>query len=112
MIAQRSEILPLSLKLSCKFYLSSITACQSLLNCFASFSIQHTCSQPSERAKVTFKKRIDIAKEELEVGPTCHITNGDEEDVPDFAGQFHKSLPHDKNGQVRHVRVCSSSLSL
>ncbi len=57
-------------------------------------------SQPSERAKVTLQKRVNAAKEEFHVGPTCHITNGDEENVPDFVGQFHKSLPHDKFGNV------------
>ena len=56
--------------------------------------------QPVERAKVTFKKRVAIAKNEFAVGPTCHITNGDEENVPLFAGQYHKSLPHDQFGQV------------
>eukprot|EP00903_Cladosiphon_okamuranus_P014557 g13503.t1 len=55
---------------------------------------------PSERAKVTLHKRVGAAKEEFQVGPTCHITNGDEQSVPDFAGQFHKSLPHDYNGVV------------
>eukprot|EP00752_Nemacystus_decipiens_P009700 g8663.t1 len=55
---------------------------------------------PSERAKVTLHKRVGAAKDEFEVGPTCHITNGDEESVPDFAGMFHKSLPHDYNGVV------------
>eukprot|EP00752_Nemacystus_decipiens_P009703 g8666.t1 len=55
---------------------------------------------PKERAKVTFAKRVHAAKEEFKVGPTCHITNGDEETVPDYAGQFHKSLPHDEFGVV------------
>eukprot|EP00904_Undaria_pinnatifida_P002850 jgi/Undpi1/12566/HiC_scaffold_6.g02235.m1 len=55
---------------------------------------------PVERAKVTRSKRLAITKDEFSVGPTCHITNGDEENVPGFAGQFHKSLPHDKYGQV------------
>ncbi|CAN0569515.1 unnamed protein product [Ectocarpus sp. 12 AP-2014] len=55
---------------------------------------------PTERAKVTLQKRVDTAKEEFQVGPTCHITNGDETNVPDFIGQFHKSLPHDKFGTV------------
>ncbi|CAN0564944.1 unnamed protein product, partial [Laminaria digitata] len=56
--------------------------------------------QPVQRATVTLEKRLAIAKNEFGVGPTCHITNGDEEDVPLFAGQYHKSLPHDKFGQV------------
>lgn len=45
-----------------------------------------------------------LASNEFAVGPTCHITNGDEENVPLFAGQYHKTLPHDEFGQVR-VRV-------
>ena len=49
---------------------------------------------------MTLAKRVHAAKDEFEVGPTCHITNGDEETVADFAGQFHKSLPHDYNGVV------------
>ncbi|CAM9706578.1 unnamed protein product, partial [Laminaria digitata] len=56
--------------------------------------------QPVARAKVTLLKRLAIAKDEFSVGPTCHINNGDEENVPLFAGQYHKSLPHDEFGQV------------
>ncbi|CAN0418201.1 unnamed protein product, partial [Ascophyllum nodosum] len=55
---------------------------------------------PTERGKVTFEKRVEIAKGELAVGPTCHLNNGDEANVPNFVGQFHKSLPHDELGQV------------
>lgn len=62
--------------------------------------LRRCLSQPSERAKVTLQKRVNAAKEEFHVGPTCHITNGDEKNVPDFVGQFHKSLPHDKFGNV------------
>ena len=63
------------------------------------------------RAEVTLKNRLAIAKDEFEVGPTCHITNGDEENVPRFAGQYHKTLPHDKFGQVRastSTSMCTS----
>ena len=49
---------------------------------------------------MTLAKRVHAAKDEYQVGPTCHITNGDEQSFPDFAGQFHKSLPHDKFGAV------------
>ena len=56
--------------------------------------------QPIERAKITREMRETIAKNEFAVGPTCHITNGDEKNVPLFAGQYHKTLPHDKFGQV------------
>ncbi|CAN0532282.1 unnamed protein product, partial [Scytosiphon promiscuus] len=56
--------------------------------------------QPVARAKVTLLNRLTITKDEFSVGPTCHINNGDEENVPLFAGQFHKTLPHDKFGQV------------
>eukprot|EP00904_Undaria_pinnatifida_P000010 jgi/Undpi1/10009/HiC_scaffold_28.g12463.m1 len=55
---------------------------------------------PVERATITRDNRIAIANNEFAVGPTCHITNGDEENVPLFAGQYHKSLPHDNFGQV------------
>eukprot|EP00904_Undaria_pinnatifida_P000009 jgi/Undpi1/10008/HiC_scaffold_28.g12462.m1 len=55
---------------------------------------------PVERVTTTRDNRIAIANNEFAVGPTCHITNGDEENVPLFAGQYHKSLPHDKFGQV------------
>eukprot|EP00904_Undaria_pinnatifida_P000007 jgi/Undpi1/10006/HiC_scaffold_28.g12460.m1 len=41
-----------------------------------------------------------LASNEFAVGPTCHITNGDEENVPLFAGQYHKTLPHDEFGQA------------
>lgn len=61
------------------------------------------CTQPVERAKITRQRRINNAEDEFEVGPTCHITNGDEEnpDIENFAGQFSKSLPHDDLGRVR-----------
>eukprot|EP00752_Nemacystus_decipiens_P009696 g8660.t1 len=72
---------------------------------------------PGERAKVTFSKRVHAAKEEFKVGPTCHITNGDEENVPDFVGQFHKSLPHDEFGVVdpaayEALRACAFSADI
>eukprot|EP00904_Undaria_pinnatifida_P002847 jgi/Undpi1/12563/HiC_scaffold_6.g02232.m1 len=45
-------------------------------------------------------KRLAIAKDEFAVGPTCHVSNGDEQNVPLYAGNYHKSLPHDRFGQV------------
>ncbi|CAM9587810.1 unnamed protein product, partial [Laminaria digitata] len=56
--------------------------------------------QPVARANVTLLNRLAIANDEFAVGPTCHVNNGDEENVPRFAGQYHKTLPHDKFGQV------------
>ena len=56
--------------------------------------------QPSHRANATFDKRLASAYEEHAVGPTCHVANCDEDEVPAYAGQFHKSLPHDEYGQV------------
>lgn len=68
--------------------------------------------QPVTRAKLTAKERFAIAKHEYAVGPTCHVSNGDEENVPLYAGNYHKSLPHDKFGQVCMFyvgsRVCLS----
>lgn len=32
--------------------------------------------------------------------PALHPTNGDESSVPNFYGQFHKSLPHNSDGMV------------
>ena len=59
-------------------------------------------SQPRERAEITRKKREIIAQDEFEVGPTCHITNGDEDNESlEFAGNYHKTLPHDRFGRVR-----------
>eukprot|EP00904_Undaria_pinnatifida_P002849 jgi/Undpi1/12565/HiC_scaffold_6.g02234.m1 len=58
-------------------------------------------SQPRERAETTRKKREIIAQDEFEVGPTCHITNGDEDNESlEFAGNYHKTLPHDRFGRV------------
>ena len=82
--------MPLSLRPSPAFVL--------VIVCILSTS---TALKPTERAKITFKRRIGIAVGELAVGPTCHLNNGDEASIPDFAGQFHKSLPHDQFGQVR-----------
>ncbi|CAN0565142.1 unnamed protein product, partial [Laminaria digitata] len=67
--------------------------------------LPHCCEygyfiQPVARANVTLLNRLAIANDEFAVGPTCHINNGDEENVPLFAGQYHKTLPHDKFGQV------------
>ena len=55
---------------------------------------------------MTFEKRVEISKGEFAVGPTCHLNNGDEANVPNFVGQFHKSLPHDELGQVPRRRRC------
>eukprot|EP00904_Undaria_pinnatifida_P002851 jgi/Undpi1/12567/HiC_scaffold_6.g02236.m1 len=64
-------------------------------------NIPHLLWKPAERAELTRKKREIIAQDEFEVGPTCHITNGDEENESlGFAGNFHKTLPHDKFGRV------------
>lgn len=49
-------------------------------------------------------KRLAVANAEFTVGPTCHVSNRDEENVPRYAGNFHKSLPHDRFGQVRKRR--------
>ncbi|CAN0305544.1 unnamed protein product, partial [Scytosiphon promiscuus] len=57
--------------------------------------------QPVTRGEVTRRNRLVIAQDEFKVGPTCHITNGDEEDETlMLAGQYHKTLPHDRFGQV------------
>ena len=66
----------------------------SMLPCYVSL-------QPVPRAEVTRAKRLAIADDEFKVGPTCHITNGDEDDETlMLAGQYHKTLPHDRFGQV------------
>ena len=57
--------------------------------------------QPTKRSKITFERRVGIAVGELAVGPTFHLNNADEANVPDFAGQFHNSLLHDQFGQAR-----------
>ena len=70
-----------------------------------------SCLQPPQRTKITLGNRLAIASAEVDVGPTCHIPNGDEENSPLFAGQYHKTRPHDKFGQVRGVRELSCCLS-
>ena len=53
-------------------------------------------------------KRLAIAKDEFAVGPTCHVSNGDEQNVPLYAGNYHKSLPHDRFGQVGNApEICA-----
>lgn len=61
---------------------------------------------------MTLEKRLAIAKDEFEVGPTCHISNGDEENVEDFAGNFHKTLPHNKFGEVRVCKINGTMLCM
>lgn len=56
--------------------------------------------QPGRYAGITRARRAHAANQEFAVGATCHISNGDEENVSDYVGQFHKSLPHDKFGIV------------
>ncbi|MGR9035563.1 MAG: vanadium-dependent haloperoxidase [Gammaproteobacteria bacterium] len=53
-----------------------------------------------ERHKQAYNYREDQANANYNNPPAPHPTNGDEAAVPNFYGQFHKSLPHDNNGVV------------
>lgn len=63
-------------------------------------------TQPGERAEAAFDFRISQA--ELELGGTsavCHFRNEDvdADGTPIPEGAFHKSLPHDRLGQVKQI---------
>lgn len=64
--------------------------------------------QPGERAEAAFDFRVGQAELELEgTSAVCHFRNGDVEadGTPILEGAFHKTLPHDRLGQVRQTRV-------
>jgi hypothetical protein len=53
-----------------------------------------------ERRLESFNIRIEAAKQELRRPPAHHPTNGDEERYPNRIGNFSKTLPHNKLGEV------------
>lgn len=54
----------------------------------------------SQRHQEAADYRINRANANFNNPPAQHLTNGDEYGVANFAGQFHKTLPHDNNGVV------------
>lgn len=53
-----------------------------------------------ERQKQAYEYREQQANINYNNPPALHPNNGDEANAPDYAGQFHKTLPHDANGLV------------
>ena len=53
-----------------------------------------------DRHSQAYDYRENRADMNYRKSPALHPTNGDESAVPNYQGQFHKSLPHDNNGMV------------
>ncbi|MCD2452547.1 vanadium-dependent haloperoxidase [Methylicorpusculum oleiharenae] len=54
----------------------------------------------TERKKLAYEYREHRANMNFLNSSAPHPTNGDESAVPNYSGQFHKSLPHNNNGMV------------
>jgi hypothetical protein len=54
----------------------------------------------TDRARDTYETREEAAREESKVPVPRHITNGDEQNYPNFIGNFSKGLPHNSLGEV------------
>lgn len=55
---------------------------------------------PEVRKTSAFDVRHQAAVDELQLGSIDHPCNGDEELYPSRIGSYHKTLPHDANGEV------------
>jgi hypothetical protein len=55
---------------------------------------------PVQRSNVAFQIRHNAAIDEKDLTPVTHPCNGDEELYASRIGNFHKTLPHDANGEV------------
>ena len=55
---------------------------------------------PEQRRNASFQVRLHAAENELMRPVGIHPTNGDEENFPNFIGNFHKTLPHNPLGEV------------
>ncbi|HSL85008.1 MAG TPA: hypothetical protein VLF66_19695, partial [Thermoanaerobaculia bacterium] len=55
---------------------------------------------PQDRRNTAFQIKHDAAIDEKQLGWIDHPTNGDEELYSNRIGSFHKTLPHDANGEV------------
>lgn len=55
---------------------------------------------PDVRKTKAFNVRHDAAVDELQIGAIDHPSNGDEDLYPSRIGNFHKTLPHDSDGEV------------
>jgi hypothetical protein len=55
---------------------------------------------PVQRSNVAFQIRHNAAIDEKNLTPVAHPCNGDEELYASRIGNFHKTLPHDANGEV------------
>ncbi|MGR8953540.1 MAG: phosphoesterase, partial [Gammaproteobacteria bacterium] len=55
---------------------------------------------PAQRHQQDYEYREQQANANYNKPPALHPTNRDETNVPNFFGQFHKSLPHSDDGTV------------
>jgi len=52
------------------------------------------------RINTAHQHRIDQANRMAEAGSPAHLNNGDEDNLPDFIGNYSKALPHNARGEV------------
>jgi hypothetical protein len=52
------------------------------------------------RVLSSYRNRVDAALQERQLPIPRQITNGDEQNYPNFIGNFHKGLPHNNIGEV------------
>ena len=64
------------------------------------FATELDSLKPNQRHKNAYNYRVARAKANLKTPPAAHPTNKDEATIPNYQGQFHKTLPHDANGVV------------
>ena len=84
------------------------TASTFAIGAFAGTSAMETKAQKgsfekqigSSRADVAFQIRVDAAQNQRNQPSVTHPTNGDEEQYPNFIGNFSKALPHNSLGEV------------
>jgi hypothetical protein len=55
----------------------------------------------SDRVLETYQLRVDAARAEADLPVPKQKTNGDEQNYPNFIGNFHKGLPHNDIGEVK-----------
>lgn len=84
------------------------TASTVALGAFAGTSATKTKAQKrsfekqtgNPRADAAFQVRVDAAQNQHDQPPVTHPANGDQEQYPNFIGNFSKTLPHNSLGEV------------
>ena len=59
-----------------------------------------TLGTGADRVLDSYQIRVDAARAEASIPVPKQRTNGDEQNYPNFIGNFHKGLPHNKIGEV------------